>query len=54
MRKSFLQVDASLRDGGLEEVAEMKRKNPPKKSPIFNVLSSLNSGKASLEDEDTA
>lgn len=38
MRKSFLKVDQTLLDGGLDEVAEMKRKNPPNKSPLLKLL----------------
>lgn len=38
MRRSFLKVDDTLNNGGLEEVAEMKRKNPPNKSPLLKIL----------------
>ena len=38
MRQSFLRVDEKLKEGGLEEVAEMKRKNPPNKSPLLKIL----------------
>ena len=35
LRRSFLKVDESLLDGGLEEVGEIKKANPPTKPPIF-------------------
>lgn len=38
LRLSFLGVDEKLNAGGLEEVAEMKRKNPPNKSPLLKIL----------------
>jgi hypothetical protein len=31
-------VDESLNEGGLAEVAEIKRKNPPAKSPIMKIF----------------
>lgn len=53
MRQSFLRVDEKLNEGGLEEVAEMKRKNPPNKSPLLKILTeaSPNSGGGSQSDE---
>lgn len=38
LRLSFLKVDETLNSGGLEEVAEMKRLNPPNKSPLLKIL----------------
>lgn len=38
MRKGFLQVDVMLNNGGLEEVAQTKRDNPPAKSPLMKIL----------------
>ena len=38
MRKSFLNVDESLKNGGLQEVAQMKKANPPAKSPLMKIL----------------
>lgn len=38
MRKGFLRVDETLKDGGLSEVAEMKKKLPPAKSPLMKLL----------------
>jgi serine/threonine protein phosphatase PrpC len=38
MRRGFLKVDESLNEGGLSEVAEMKRKFPPTKSPLLKLL----------------
>ena len=36
-----MAVDTSLREGGLEEVAEIKRKNPPKKGKLMSVLKDI-------------
>ena len=39
LRESFLRVDEELeKDTGKEELAQMKRKNPPNKSPLFKIL----------------
>lgn len=38
LRKGFLDVDVRLNNGGLDEVAEMKRKCPPIKSPLMKIL----------------
>ena len=39
LRKGFLGLDAKLQTGGgLEVVADMKRKNPPNKSALMKVL----------------
>lgn len=38
LRLSFLKVDEKLNAGGLQEVAEMKRANPPNKSPLLKIL----------------
>lgn len=43
LRLSFLGVDEKLNDGGLDEVAEMKRKNPPNKSPLLKILTEASS-----------
>ena len=45
MRKSFLQVDVALNNGGLEEVAQFKRENPPTKSPLMKILTDVTSKK---------
>ncbi len=38
-RESFLNVDVNLQtESGKEELADMKRANPPNKSPIFKIL----------------
>jgi hypothetical protein len=49
-----MDVDVRLRAGGLDEVAEMKRKNPPAKSPIMKILSeSMNkTGEPGLDAEE--
>lgn len=39
LRKGFLAVDDTLvNKGGLAEVADLKRKNPPAKSPLMKIL----------------
>ena len=39
LRRSFLGLDEALeKPSGMEELAEMKRKNPPKKSPLMKIL----------------
>ncbi len=38
LRKGFMDIDVRLNNGGLEQVAEMKRKNPPAKSPLMKVI----------------
>ena len=45
LRKGFLKVDESLNEGGLEEVAQIKRDNPPKKSPLMQIIGDVTSGK---------
>ena len=45
LRKGFLMVDESLNDGGLDEVAQIKRDNPPNKSPLMKILGDVASGK---------
>lgn len=56
LRKGFLQVDESLNKGGLEEVAEMKRKFPPAKSPMMkmfkDVLASKNQVPLTEDDKE--
>jgi len=50
LRRSFLKVDESLKDGGLTEVAEMKKANPPAKSPIMKILSESIQNKDNSEE----
>lgn len=39
LRDSFLRIDEDLeKDWGREEIANMKRKEPPNKSPLFKLL----------------
>lgn len=38
LRKSFLRVDESLNEGGLVEVAQIRKANPPAKSPIMKIF----------------
>ena len=39
LRESFLRIDEDLeKDWGREEIANMKRKEPPNKSPLFKLL----------------
>lgn len=43
LRRSFLKVDEELeKDNGKEELATMKRKNPPNKAPLFKLLGDIN------------
>lgn len=49
MRKGFLRVDESLNDGGLEEVAQTKRDNPPAKSPLLKILNDVSNKKKSAD-----
>ena len=46
LRKGFLKVDESLNAGGLEEVAQTKRDNPPLKSPLMKILNEVQGKKA--------
>ena len=52
LRLSFLGVDEKLNAGGLEEVAEMKRKNPPNKSPLLKILTEASSSGAGAQSDD--
>ena len=45
LRKSFLKVDESLNAGGLEEVAQTKRDNPPSKWPLMKILGDVTNKK---------
>ena len=47
-----MAVDKSLVNGGLEEVAQTKRENPPKKSPMMDILSSVGKKGAQGDDND--
>ena len=39
LRDAFLRIDVDLeQDWGREEIANMKRKEPPNKSPLFKLL----------------
>jgi hypothetical protein len=33
-----MDIDVCLNNGGLNELAEMKRKNPPAKSPLMKII----------------
>lgn len=46
LRKGFLKVDDALNNGGLEEVAKMKRDNPPSKSPLMRILTEVSKKKS--------
>ena len=48
MRKGFLGVDDSLNAGGLEEIAEIKRANPPAKSPMMKLFGEVMASKNQL------
>lgn len=45
LRLSFLKVDESLVAGGLDEVKQIKKDNPPTKSPLFKVLGEITNKK---------
>jgi len=45
MRKSFLRIDESLVEGGLEEVGKMRKDNPPAKSPLLKILTDVTNKK---------
>ena len=40
-------MDETLNEGGLEEVAKIKRDNPPKKSPLMKILGDVTGAKKS-------
>lgn len=43
LKESFLKVDEELeKETGKEELATMKRKNPPNKAPLFKLLGDIN------------
>jgi hypothetical protein len=43
LKQSFLKVDEELeKEAGKEELAAMKRKNPPNKAPLFKLLGDIN------------
>jgi serine/threonine protein phosphatase PrpC len=43
LKQSFLKVDEELeKETGKEELAVMKRKNPPNKAPLFKLLGDIN------------
>lgn len=43
LRESFLAVDDELeKQDGQEELAVMKKKNPPNKAPLFKLLGEVN------------
>ena len=48
-------MDETLNDGGLEEVAKIKRDNPPRKSPLMKILGDVTGAKraASAGSEDS-
>ena len=48
-------MDETLNDGGLEEVAKIKRDNPPRKSPLMKILGDVTGAKraASANSEDS-
>ena len=51
-------MDETLNEGGLEEVAKIKRDNPPKKSPLMKILGDVTGAKkaasAASKEESTA
>lgn len=52
MRESFLKVDEELeKEDGKKWLAELKRKNPPNKAPLFKLLGDINGAGASANGE---
>ena len=52
LRQSFLEIDTTLeQEPGREEIAIMKRANPPNKAPLFKLLGDI-SNKGAGEDGD--
>jgi serine/threonine protein phosphatase PrpC len=51
LRRGFLDVDVSLLNGGLEEVAQIKRDNPPAKSPLAKLFKDATSTKKDNDSE---
>lgn len=49
LRKGFLRVDERLNDGGLAEVAQIKRDNPPFKPPLMKILTDVTNKKRAAE-----
>ena len=50
LRDGFLRIDQDLeKDWGREEIANMKRKEPPNKSPLFKLLGDTLNGGGSSE-----
>ena len=44
LRQSFLEIDRQLeKEDGREELAKMKRSNPPNKAPLFKLLGDITS-----------
>ena len=50
LKQGFLGIDTSLKSGGLKEVAQIRKDNPPNKSPIMNILSDMTKAKKSLAE----
>lgn len=49
--ESFFKIDEELtKDWGKEEIANMKRKNPPNKSPLMKILGDGGVGKEGNSD----
>jgi serine/threonine protein phosphatase PrpC len=54
LRQSFLKVDEELeKESGKEELAAMKRKNPPNKAPLFKLLGDINGSGSGPNGEQT-
>jgi serine/threonine protein phosphatase PrpC len=52
LKQSFLRVDQELeKEDGREELAAMKRKNPPNKAPLFKLLGDINGSGAGANGE---
>lgn len=54
LKESFLKVDEELeKEDGKKWLADLKRKNPPNKAPLFKLLGDINNTGASANGEQT-
>lgn len=52
LKQSFLKIDEELeKEDGKKELADMKRKNPPNKAPLFKLLGDINGAGAGANGE---
>jgi len=54
LRQSFLKIDEELeKEAGKEELAAMKRKNPPNKAPLFKLLGDMKGAETAGGEQST-